>query len=120
MHRVDAVENSPGVRQELAEGIGSLPGWRKGVCQKKIETSRKIIGGSLTMIGAIKLQPDNGLRSSLGIGQGLDDVVGPRREFARRFAEVIGKLDGRSPKKDQMTCQKNARGCWIGESWVLV
>ncbi|RRT66213.1 hypothetical protein B296_00039710, partial [Ensete ventricosum] len=33
-------------RQELAEGIGSLLGWRKGVRQKKIETHQKIIGGS--------------------------------------------------------------------------
>ncbi|RWW49621.1 hypothetical protein BHE74_00044174, partial [Ensete ventricosum] len=46
MHRVDAVGNSPGVHRELAEGIGSSPGWRKGVCQKKIETRRKIVGGS--------------------------------------------------------------------------
>ncbi|RRT31655.1 hypothetical protein B296_00058696 [Ensete ventricosum] len=46
MHRVDAVRNSPGVRREIAEGIGSLSGWRKGVRQKKIETRRKIIGGS--------------------------------------------------------------------------
>ncbi|RWV97594.1 hypothetical protein GW17_00039605 [Ensete ventricosum] len=30
MHRVDAIENSPGVRRELAEGIESLLGWRKG------------------------------------------------------------------------------------------
>ncbi|RZR90195.1 hypothetical protein BHM03_00018039 [Ensete ventricosum] len=45
MHRVDAVGNSPGVRRELAEGIGSLPGWRKGVRQKKTETRRKIVGG---------------------------------------------------------------------------
>ncbi|RWV78806.1 hypothetical protein GW17_00060155, partial [Ensete ventricosum] len=46
MHRVDAVGNSPGVRRELAEGIGSLLGWRKGVRQKKIETRWNIIGGS--------------------------------------------------------------------------
>ncbi|RWW45231.1 hypothetical protein BHE74_00048946, partial [Ensete ventricosum] len=46
MHRVDAVGNSPGVRRDLAEGIGSLLGWHKGVRQKKIETRRKIIGGS--------------------------------------------------------------------------
>ncbi|RWW47021.1 hypothetical protein BHE74_00047021, partial [Ensete ventricosum] len=46
MHRVDAVGNSPRVRRELAEGIESLPRWRKGVRQKKIETRRKIVGGS--------------------------------------------------------------------------
>ncbi|RZS25282.1 hypothetical protein BHM03_00058464 [Ensete ventricosum] len=42
----DAVENSPGVRRELAMGIGSFPGWHKGVHQKKTETHRKIIRGS--------------------------------------------------------------------------
>ncbi|RWV94904.1 hypothetical protein GW17_00042512 [Ensete ventricosum] len=46
MHRIDAVGNLPRVRRELAEGIGSLLGWCKGVHQKKIETHRKIIGGS--------------------------------------------------------------------------
>ncbi|RWW54011.1 hypothetical protein BHE74_00039435 [Ensete ventricosum] len=43
---------------------------------------------------SIALQPDNGPRSSLGIGLGLDDVVGHRREFARRFTEGIRKLAG--------------------------
>ncbi|RWV87450.1 hypothetical protein BHE74_00031358 [Ensete ventricosum] len=42
----DAVGNSLGVRRELTEGIGSLPGCRKGVHWKKTETRRKIIGGS--------------------------------------------------------------------------
>ncbi|RWV87294.1 hypothetical protein GW17_00050723 [Ensete ventricosum] len=46
MHRVDAVGNSLGVRRELAEDIGSLPGWCKRVCQKKIETREKIVEGS--------------------------------------------------------------------------
>ncbi|RWW19287.1 hypothetical protein GW17_00016675 [Ensete ventricosum] len=40
------VGNSPGVRRKLAEGIESLPEWRKGVHQKKTKTRRKIIGGS--------------------------------------------------------------------------
>ncbi|RZR89742.1 hypothetical protein BHM03_00017538 [Ensete ventricosum] len=39
------VGNSLGVRWELTEGIGSLPGWRKRVRQKKTETRRKIVGG---------------------------------------------------------------------------
>ncbi|RZS13215.1 hypothetical protein BHM03_00044765 [Ensete ventricosum] len=50
------------------------------------------LAGRLTRTGAMKLQLDNGPRSSLGIGQGLDDVVGPRWEFARRFAEGIENL----------------------------
>ncbi|RWV76881.1 hypothetical protein GW17_00062380 [Ensete ventricosum] len=45
MHRVDAVGNSLEVHRELAEGIGSSPGWRKKVRQKKIETRRKIVEG---------------------------------------------------------------------------
>ncbi|RRT50389.1 hypothetical protein B296_00049726, partial [Ensete ventricosum] len=46
IHRVDAIENSPGVRWEIAEGIRSLLGWRKGVHQKKIETRLEIVKGS--------------------------------------------------------------------------
>ncbi|RZS20838.1 hypothetical protein BHM03_00053403 [Ensete ventricosum] len=46
MHRVDAFGNSLGVCRKLAEGIGSLPGWCKGVRQKMTETRRKIVGGS--------------------------------------------------------------------------
>ncbi|RWW03169.1 hypothetical protein GW17_00033691 [Ensete ventricosum] len=69
MRRVDAFGNSPGVCRKLAEGIGSLPGWRKGVRQKKTETHQKIIGGS-------------------------NDAMGSRRKFARRFVEGIGKLAG--------------------------
>ncbi|RRT39275.1 hypothetical protein B296_00018164 [Ensete ventricosum] len=44
------------------------------------------------------LQLDDGPRLSLGIGLGLDDVMGPRRESARRFAEGIGKLAGSTPR----------------------
>ncbi|RRT44762.1 hypothetical protein B296_00038187 [Ensete ventricosum] len=46
MYQVDAVGNSSRVCRELTEGIGSLPGWRKGVRQKKIESRQKIVGGS--------------------------------------------------------------------------
>ncbi|RWV95053.1 hypothetical protein GW17_00042356 [Ensete ventricosum] len=111
MHRVDTVENSPGVRQELAEGIGSLPRWRKGVRQKKIETHRKIVGGSrktyreLTMTRAIKLQLDDGPRSSLSIGSRFERCSGISPEFARRFTEGIGMLAGNTPGD----CRKKTR-----------
>ncbi|RZR94375.1 hypothetical protein BHM03_00023068 [Ensete ventricosum] len=88
MHQVDAFGNSPGACRKLAEGIGSLSGWRKRVRQKKTETHRKIVG---------------------------DDAVGSRRKFARRFAEGIGKLtrnvkeDRR--KEDRRTYHKIAGGC---------
>ncbi|RWW37318.1 hypothetical protein BHE74_00057589, partial [Ensete ventricosum] len=37
----DAVGNSCGVRRELAEGIGSLVGWRKGVRRKIVRDNQK-------------------------------------------------------------------------------
>ncbi|RWV94209.1 hypothetical protein GW17_00043276 [Ensete ventricosum] len=83
----DAVGNSPGVHQKLTEGIGSLPGWRKGVRQKKTETHRKIVG--LPGVGKVS-------------GQGLDDAEGACREFAKRFAEGIGKLVRNMPGDRRM------------------
>ncbi|RWW71286.1 hypothetical protein BHE74_00020981 [Ensete ventricosum] len=76
------IGNSLGVRQKLAEGIEGLPGWCKGVCQKKIETHQKIVGGSRKAC------------RDLGIGLGSDDAVGSHQKFARRFVEGIGKLIG--------------------------
>ncbi|RWW59279.1 hypothetical protein BHE74_00033799 [Ensete ventricosum] len=35
-------------------------------------------------------------------GRGADNAVGPRREFARKFTEGIGKLAGNTPRD----CQK--------------
>ncbi|RWV94955.1 hypothetical protein GW17_00042460 [Ensete ventricosum] len=91
MHQVDAARNSSGVCRELAEGIGSWLGWRKGVHQKKTETHWKIIGG-LTMTGEMKLQPNDGPRLSLSIGPGFGRCSGISPEFTRRFTEGIGKL----------------------------
>ncbi|RWW81570.1 hypothetical protein BHE74_00010016 [Ensete ventricosum] len=47
----------------------------------------------LTITGAMKLQPNDGPRLSLGIGPGSDDVVGSPM-FDRRFTEGIRKLTG--------------------------
>ncbi|RWV87596.1 hypothetical protein GW17_00050392 [Ensete ventricosum] len=82
MHRVDAVVNSSGVRRELAEGIRSLPGWRKGVRQKKTETHRKIIGGSRKACWELSIE--SGFRRCSGI----------LSESGRRFVEGIRKLTG--------------------------
>ncbi|RWW52483.1 hypothetical protein BHE74_00041093 [Ensete ventricosum] len=107
MHRVDAFGNSPGVCRKFAEGIGSLPGWRKGVRQKKIETRRKIIGDSRKAY--------NGSRYSLGIGSSSDDAMGSRQKFARRFVEGIRKFAGNAKgdrrEVDRRTCRKIAGGC---------
>ncbi|RRT31951.1 hypothetical protein B296_00057457 [Ensete ventricosum] len=60
------------------------------------------------MTGAMKLQPDDGPRSSLGIGPGSDDAVGYRHKFARR-----------SPEEDRKTYHKNAGSYRIGESYTM-
>ncbi|RWW06371.1 hypothetical protein GW17_00030308 [Ensete ventricosum] len=95
MHRVDAFGNSPGLCRKLAEGIGSLPGWRKGVRQKKIETHWKIIRWDLA-------------RSSLGDSpKESGSSLGMRREIARkktrglavRLSEVAG-ICGSKPTAD--------------------
>ncbi|RRT31486.1 hypothetical protein B296_00050978, partial [Ensete ventricosum] len=44
--------------------------------------------------GYPKGMPRVGKVLNLGIGPGSDDVVGPHREFARRFAEGVEKLAG--------------------------
>ncbi|RWW17461.1 hypothetical protein GW17_00018609 [Ensete ventricosum] len=88
MHRVDAVGNSPGVRRELAEGIGSLPGWRKGVRQKKTETRRKIVGGEP------KSLPGFARRFVEGIGKLVGNTPGDRRKKPRRLAARIPEAAG--------------------------
>ncbi|RZS02526.1 hypothetical protein BHM03_00032606 [Ensete ventricosum] len=100
MHQVDSFGNSPGVYRKLTEGIKSLPGWRKGVRQKKIETHRKIVRGSR------KACQESGCS---------DNMVGSRRKFARRFVEgiekLVGNVKGDRWKEDWRTCRKIAGGC---------
>ncbi|RWV86261.1 hypothetical protein BHE74_00046629, partial [Ensete ventricosum] len=68
MHRVDAFGNSLGVCRKLAESIGSLPRWRKGVRQKKTETRQKIVGGSRKAYR----------ESGVGIVSGCDQIAAGR------------------------------------------
>ncbi|RRT34757.1 hypothetical protein B296_00052433, partial [Ensete ventricosum] len=91
MHRVDAVGNSSGVHREFTEGIRSLPGWRKGVHQKRTETYQKIVGGSRKAYRELEWSYD-GPRSSLSIGSGFGRCSGILSEFARGFIEGIRKL----------------------------
>ncbi|RRT61009.1 hypothetical protein B296_00035021 [Ensete ventricosum] len=65
----------------------------------------------------MKLQPDNGPRSSLGIGLGLDDAVGPRREFTRRFAKGIRKLAGSTPGDHWKKTGDLPQECWRLPDW---
>ncbi|RRT65188.1 hypothetical protein B296_00031303 [Ensete ventricosum] len=72
--QVNTVGNSPGVHRELTEGIESLPGWRKGVRQKKTETRQKII--------------------EIVEKLAWNDVVGSRQSSLGDSSEGIGKLAG--------------------------
>ncbi|RRT74175.1 hypothetical protein B296_00032602 [Ensete ventricosum] len=45
----------------------------------------------------MELQIDDRPRSSLGIGPGSNDAMGPHWEFPKRFAEWIEKLGGNMP-----------------------
>ncbi|RWV79365.1 hypothetical protein GW17_00059510 [Ensete ventricosum] len=65
---------------------------------------------------AMKLQPDDGLRSSLSIGPGFRRYSGISSKFARRFAEGIGKLARRPLEEDQKTRHKNTGGYRISGS----
>ncbi|RWW13184.1 hypothetical protein BHE74_00034865 [Ensete ventricosum] len=63
---------------------------------------------------AERLAGNDGPRSSLGIKPSSDDVVGHRREFARRFTEGIGKFTGNTKRDHQKTHRKNVESCRIG------
>ncbi|RRT41993.1 hypothetical protein B296_00052475, partial [Ensete ventricosum] len=116
MHQVDAFWNSSRMYRKLVEGIWSLPGWRKGVRQRRSRLTGRLSGvaekltESLTVAGSMKLQPDDEPRYSLGIGSSSDDAVGFRWKFARRFTKEIGKLTGNTKgdrrEEDQRTCRK--------------
>ncbi|RRT31284.1 hypothetical protein B296_00054860 [Ensete ventricosum] len=68
----------------------------------------------------MKLQLNDGPRSSLSIGPGFGRCGGFRREFARRFTEGIGKLARNTPGdhqgEDQKTYRKYVGGYRIGGS----
>ncbi|RRT41924.1 hypothetical protein B296_00028380 [Ensete ventricosum] len=54
------------------------------------------------MTGAMELQPDDELRSSLSIGSGLDDAVRSRRSslgFVEGIGKLIGNISGDCQKK---------------------
>ncbi|RWW62140.1 hypothetical protein BHE74_00030776, partial [Ensete ventricosum] len=47
----DTVGNSSGVRRKLAEGVGSLPGWRKGVTESRARLIGRLSGVAKRLIG---------------------------------------------------------------------
>ncbi|RZR92776.1 hypothetical protein BHM03_00021118 [Ensete ventricosum] len=79
--RLECVESSPRVSRACQDSAREFT-----------ERIPRLVG-RLSWV-AERLAGNDGPRSSLGIGPGSDDAVRPRREFARRFAEGIGKLAG--------------------------
>ncbi|RWW03003.1 hypothetical protein BHE74_00053490 [Ensete ventricosum] len=64
----------------------------------------------------MKLQPDDGPKSSLSIGSGFGRCSGISSIFAKIFAKGIKKLAGNIPGDRRKTYRKNARGYRIGGS----
>ncbi|RWV93988.1 hypothetical protein GW17_00043514, partial [Ensete ventricosum] len=65
------------------------------------------------MTGAMKLQPDDGPRSSLGIGPGLDDAVGSHRRSlgdspkgSRSSMGTRREIAGRRPQDSTQECRR--------------
>ncbi|RRT52587.1 hypothetical protein B296_00032175 [Ensete ventricosum] len=80
------VGNSLGVCRELAEDIGSLLGWRKGVRRKKTMIRWKIIGVAERLTRSWE-----GLEVDVYWAKVLDDAVKARRAFARTSSKVSGR-----------------------------
>ncbi|RWW39071.1 hypothetical protein BHE74_00055632, partial [Ensete ventricosum] len=73
------------------------------------------------MTGAIELQLDDGPRSSFSIEPGSDDAVGSHRSSlgdSPKDRKARWEQARRSPKEDQKTHRKKARGYQIGGSEV--
>ncbi|RRT37437.1 hypothetical protein B296_00030673 [Ensete ventricosum] len=85
--------NSPGVRRELAKGIGSLPGWRKGVHQKKTKTRRKIVGGSRKACRDSLGDSSKGSGSSLGTHWEITGRLTVRMSKAAGLVGVLSVVD---------------------------
>ncbi|RRT46506.1 hypothetical protein B296_00014378, partial [Ensete ventricosum] len=65
------------------------------------------------MTGAMELQPDDGLRSSLGTRPGLNDVVGSRQsslgDSPKGSGSSLGtrrEIAGRRPKDSPQECRR--------------
>ncbi|RZS26737.1 hypothetical protein BHM03_00060118 [Ensete ventricosum] len=89
----DVVGNSPGVYRELAKGIESLLGWRKGVRRKKIETRRKIIEClTMTVKRSYRSDMDPGSSLSIGVrfGRCGGSSLGVRLDFAKGIGRSLG------------------------------
>ncbi|RWW38651.1 hypothetical protein BHE74_00056104 [Ensete ventricosum] len=94
--RHECIENSSRVSRVSQDGTREFARRRPRLAGRLSGIAEKLTG-RLTMAGAMKLQPDDGPRSSLSIGSGFGRCSGISPKFARRFTEGIGKLAGNTP-----------------------
>ncbi|RWV87396.1 hypothetical protein GW17_00050605 [Ensete ventricosum] len=117
--RQECVISSPRVSGACQDSAREFVKRRQRLAGRLSGVAKKLIG-SLTMTRSMKLQLNDGPRSSLSIGSGFGRCGGFRWEFARRFAEGIGKLVGNTPGdhqgEDQKTYHKYVGGYRIGGS----
>ncbi|RRT37215.1 hypothetical protein B296_00024264 [Ensete ventricosum] len=111
----DVVGNSPGVYRELAKGIESLLGWRKGVRRKKIETRRKIT--EFNHDGEKELQIRHGPRIKFKhwgkVWTMWWELIGSSLGLCQRHWKIARNMLGDRRKKTMRLAVGNARGCWI-------
>ncbi|RWW26886.1 hypothetical protein GW17_00008713 [Ensete ventricosum] len=85
------------VCRELAKGIGSLPGWHKGVRRKKTKTRQRLSGVAERLAGSWEglevdvYGPRIKLRHQAKV---LDDTVKVRQTFARTSPKLSGRSLG--------------------------
>ncbi|RZS16157.1 hypothetical protein BHM03_00048117 [Ensete ventricosum] len=107
-----------GTRQECVGSSPSVLGVyqdsAKEFARRSLRLARRLSGIAEKLIG------NDGPGSSLSIGPRFGRCSGISPEFARRFAEGIGKLTGNMPGdhrgENQRTCRKYVGGYRIGES----
>ncbi|RWW50039.1 hypothetical protein BHE74_00043724 [Ensete ventricosum] len=105
--RQECVGSSPRVLGVCQDGIREFAK-RRSRLVGRLSRVAKMLDGRLPMTRAMKLQPDDGLRSNLSIGPGFERCSGISSEFARKFAEGIGKFTCRRlPEEDHRTRCKN-------------
>ncbi|RZR89974.1 hypothetical protein BHM03_00017792 [Ensete ventricosum] len=93
---LELVGSLPRVSGACQDGAREFAGRRPRLAGRLSGVAEKLAGSweGLTTTEKRSYRPDMDPGSSLGIGQGLDDAVGARREFARTSPKVSGRSLG--------------------------
>ncbi|RRT67159.1 hypothetical protein B296_00019931 [Ensete ventricosum] len=91
----ECVGSSPKVLGACQDSTRKFAGRRSRLAERLSEVAEKL---ARSWDGLVMDVSDMDPGSSLGIRPGSDDVMEPRREFARGFADEIGKLARNTPR----------------------